>query len=267
MNKMFIFKRALKLQGKALNTIETYSGCFSVIINKFGEYPGTEQLKDFLCTIKNRNTHAQYVSTIHHYFRSVLKSPIDLKDIPYPKKKKSLPKYLSQQEIKLLLDYPKNLKHQVIIELLYGCGLRMSELLNLQWSNIDRHEMLIHILDSKGGVDRDVMLAEKTLSLLEKYYRRFKPVEYVLNGQGIKEQYSDRSVNQLLKYWAKRAGIKKDIHAHLLRHSFATHLLDSGVDTKLIQKLLGHKNSKTTEIYAAVSTRHIKKIKSPISNL
>lgn len=264
MDKMLVFKRGLMLQGKAKTTIDTYEYCINVVVSKLGERPGIDAIKDFLVTIENRNTHAQYVSSIRHYFRILFHIKLDLNDIPYPKKKKQLPKYLSQEEMKMLLDYPKNLKHQVIISILYGCGLRISELLNLKWADIDRHEMVIYIRNSKGGVDRSVMLAYSLLELLEKYYRWSKPKVYVLNGQGNKLQYSDRSINQLLKYWTKRAGIKKNISAHVLRHSFATHLLDAGTDMVLIQKLLGHKNSKTTEIYAHVSNRHIKRVRSPL---
>lgn len=264
MDKMLVFKRGLMLQGKAKTTIDTYEYCINVIVSKLGERPGTDAIKDFLVTIENRNTHAQYVSSIRHYFKIVFHVKLDLNDIPYPRKKKQLPKYLSQEEMKLLLDYPKNSKHQVIISLLYGCGLRMSELLNLKWTDIDRHEMVIYVRNGKGGVDRSVMMAESLLKLLEKYYRYNTPETYVLNGQGNKVQYSDRSVGTLLKTYAKRAGIKKNITAHVLRHSFATHLLDAGTDMVLIQKLLGHKNSKTTEIYAQVSNRHIKRVKSPL---
>lgn len=265
MDKIAEFKLQLMKRKYALSTVESYTGCLRVLITRFGENPTIRQLETFLTEIKNQNTHKQYTATIHHYFKRVLNKKISLNDIPYPRKKKQFPKFLSQEEVSMLLKYPKNLKHQVVISLLYGCGLRISELLNLKWIDVDRHEMVIHVRNGKGGVDRSVMLDKSLLKLLEDYYRWQKPKVYVLNGQGVKEQYSDRSVNQLLKYWARRAGIKKHISAHVLRHSFATHLLDAGTDMVLIQKLLGHKNSKTTEIYAQVSNRHIKKVKSPIS--
>jgi site-specific recombinase XerD len=149
---------------------------------------------------------------------------------------------------------------------LYGCGLRISEVINLKIKDIDSNRMIISIRESKGNKDRLVTLTQPLLELLRVYYLEFKPREYLFNGQfGL--QYTQSSINQLLKYYANRGGIKKRIHAHKFRHSFATHLLDQGTDMYLIQKLLGHKDQKTTEIYAQVSDRSISKIQSPLNNI
>lgn len=264
MTEIAKFRRELMVRKYAYTSVQTYVKQAEFLVANFGLKPDIEKVKEYLLTLKSQSHHKQVVATIRHWYRFIHNKKLKLNDLPYPRKKKQLPKFLSQEEVKMLLDCPKNLKHQVIISILYGCGLRISELLNLKWADIDRHEMVIYIRNGKGGVDRSVMLAPSLLELLEKYYRWGKPKVYVLNGQGNKLQYSDRSINQLLKYWAKRAGIKKNVHAHLLRHSFATHLLDAGTDVVLIQKLLGHKNSKTTEIYAQVSNRHIKRVRSPL---
>lgn len=269
MDKMLKLKQGLSLKKYSLNTINTYMSCAENIVKKHGEYPNIGDVKGFLCSIKNHNTHAQYVSAIKHYFWYAHRVKIDLDDIPYPRKSKPLPKALSQEDCKKLVNIPKLPKHQVIILLLYGCGLRMNELLNLKWTDIDRSAGVIHIRNGKGGKDRDVMLPEKLISELTKYYRTHKPTPkvYVVEGVGNRIQYSATSVNALLNTWAKRAGIKKHVSAHMLRHSFATHLLDAGTDMVKIQELMGHNNSKTTQIYAKISTKHISKTPSPLSFL
>lgn len=260
------FKRELVLRKYAISTIETYTGCLAVIIDRIGEKPSIDQIKDFLIAIKNRSYHKQMVGTIHRYFEFVLKQPLDLSDIPYPRHGNQLPEILSRQEIKRLIDVPKNLKHQAIIFLLYGCGLRVSEVLNLKIIDIDSQNMIIRIRQAKGNKDRQVMLDEKLLILLRQYVREQRPQEYLFNGQ-LGLQYTDRSINTFLKYYAKRAGINRRVYAHLLRHCFATHLLEQGTDMALIQRLLGHNSPKTTQIYARISTGLISQIKSPLSCL
>jgi site-specific recombinase XerD len=189
------------------------------------------------------------------------------KYIPYAKKNQKLPIVLSVNEIQLLFNVCENLKHKVILSILYSCGLRVSELINLKWCHIDRSRMIINIIQAKGNKDRQVMLTPDLIPLLEKYYKEYKPKEYVLNGQFPEKEirYSERSVNEILQKLAFKAQIKKKIHAHLIRHCHATHLLESGTDINLIQKILGHSNVKTTMIYTHVSYNHISKITSPLT--
>jgi len=152
--------------------------------------------------------------------------------------------------------------------LLYSCSLRVSELINLKWKDIDRSRMIINIIQAKGNKDRQVGLNEKLLQLLEEYYREYKPVIYVLNGQGDHAQYSDRSVGEVVKQLAKKAGIdNKRVYTHLMRHTSATHMVENGIDINLIQKLLGHSNVKTTNIYTHISHNHISKIQSPLAQI
>jgi len=139
-------------------------------------------------------------------------------------------------------------------------------LINLKLKDIDSERMIINIRGAKGNKDRQIMLDETLLKLLREYFLEDKPIEYLFNGQqGL--QYTSSSVNQLLKHYAKKVGITKRIHAHKMRHCFATHLLESGTDMALIQKLLGHSNIKTTQIYAKVSTNLISKINSPLNQI
>lgn len=177
-----------------------------------------------------------------------------------------MPEILSQAEIQLIFKQITNLKHKSILSLLYGCGLRISEVINLKIADIDSSRMVINIREAKGNKDRQVQLPIELLELLRKYFSIFNPKEYLFNGQfGLK--YSDRSINQLLKYYSRKAGITKRVHAHKFRHSFAAHLLDNGIDIYLIQKLLGHKKQETTEIYAKLSTTRISKIQSPLQQI
>ena len=160
----------------------------------------------------------------------------------------------------------ENLKHKVILALLYSCGLRVSELINLKWENIDRSRMVINILQAKGKKDRQVMLTPQLLPLLEKYWKEYKSKMYVLNGQS-ELQYSDRSVGEVVKQLAKKAGINKRVYTHLMRHCSFTHMVENGTDINLVQKLAGHSNVKTTAIYTHISHNIISKITSPLNNI
>jgi len=188
--------------------------------------------------------------------------------VPYAKKEKKLPRPLEVDEILGMIDVCKNTKHKVIIYLLYGCGLRIQELIDLKWTHIDRAANVIYVIQGKGKKDRKAQLYPDLIRLLEEYYREFRPEckgnPYVLKGQ-TKQQYTQSSINQVLKQLAKKSGIKRNVHAHLLRHSYASHMLESGIDLRTIQELLGHENCKTTEIYTHVSTKRIASIPSPMA--
>lgn len=258
------FKRELLLRKYAQNSIDTYVSLLGVLIDR--TQLDLQKVKDYLCTVKNRSYHKQLVAAYRNYCDFVLKSPISLNDIPYPRKEEKLPEVLSVAEVKKLIEYPKNYKHQAIICLLYNCGLRVSELINLKMSEIDRKRGVITIRGAKQNKDRQVPLSADLAELLVKYYKSYKPDTYLFNGQqGL--LYTESSVNQLLKYWAKKAGINKRIHAHKLRHCFATHLHEAGTDLSIIQKLLGHSDIKTTDIYTKVSTAYVNRVPSLITKM
>jgi site-specific recombinase XerD len=163
-----------------------------------------------------------------------------------------------------MFDVCENLKHKVILALLYSCGLRVSELLNLKWCNIDRSRMIINIIAGKGKKDRQVVLAKSLLQLLEVYYRVYKTKEYILSGQ-FSNQYSAKSVGQVMKQLAEKARINKRVYTHLMRHNCFTHMVENGIDINLIQKLAGHNNIKTTMVYTHISDSIISKINSPLN--
>lgn len=193
--------------------------------------------------------------------------PNKFKYIEYCRKDKKLPIVLSVEEIQKMFNVCENKKHLVILSLLYSCGLRVSELLNLKWDHVDRSRMIINIISGKGKKDRQVMLDSKLIPLLAEYWREYKSKEYVLNGQ-FDIQYSQQSVLQVVKQLAKKAGIdNKRVYTHLLRHCSFTHLVESGTDIHLIQRIAGHSSAKTTGLYLHISHNHISKIPSPLNNI
>ncbi|NJD76598.1 MAG: integrase [Candidatus Methanoperedens sp.] len=187
--------------------------------------------------------------------------------IKTPKASKKLPVVLSRSEIKDLLDNTRNLKHRLLIELLYSTGLRLSECINLKYSDLDLNDGIGWVRMGKGAKDRIFIISEmfKNDLLAYKDENSSDGKGYILSVNGRK--MSPRSIQHAVKAAAKRAGIEKDVHVHTLRHSFATHLLENGVDIRKIQKLLGHSNLQTTQIYTQVSSEEIKKIKSPLDML
>lgn len=173
----------------------------------------------------------------------------------------------SKEEVKTILQAPSNIKHKRMLSLMYAYGLRRSELINLKPAHIDSKRHLILILDAKGKKDRVVPISDKLIEMLREYYKTFKPRVWLFEGQNQGEQYSEQSLQSVLKQSLAKAGITKPVTLHWLRHSYANHLLESGVDLRDIQEMLGHKSSKTTEIYTPVTEKSLQKIKSPFDDL
>ncbi len=226
----------------------------------------TDSIKEWLLTFETINTRNHKLCAVKSFYEITVGMPLKLDKIPFSKKNKKLPIVLSQEEIQRMFDACENLKHKVILSILYMCGLRVSELINLKWSHIDRSRMIINIIQAKGNKDRQVGLSESIIPLLEKYYHEYKSVEYVLNGQS-SDQYSDRSVGEVIKQLAIKAGINKRVYTHLIRHCTFTHMVENGIDINLIQKIAGHSNVKTTTIYTHISHNLISKIKSPLDSI
>ena len=191
---------------------------------------------------------------------------LDRSDIPRPKKDKKLPIVLSRDEIKLIIKNTYNLKHRTTIALIYGTGIRLGETVNISVRDIDFQRKLIHIRAGKGKKDRIVPLPEFLVKQINQYLDQYKPIEFLFEGWGNK-QYSPRSVQSILKKALKAANISKNASVHSLRHTFATHSLEDGIDIRLIQEILGHRNIKTTEIYTHISNANILSIQSPIDKL
>lgn len=225
-----------------------------------------DEIKEWLLEAKTINSRKHRLCSIRAFYSLSVGMPKKITSIPYPKSEKKLPIVLSQSEVQKMFDFCENTKHKTILAILYACGLRVSELINLKWEHIDRSRMIINILQAKGNKDRQVPLPLILLSLLEKYYREYKPVNYVLNGQS-SEQYSERSVGEVIKQLASKAGINKRVYTHLMRHNCFTHLLESGVDISVIQKIAGHSSPKTTQIYTHISHNLISSVNTPLNNI
>ncbi len=176
-----------------------------------------------------------------------------------------LPDVLSIGEIKKLIESIDNIKHKAIISLIYSCGLRISECINLKIVDIDTSRMLIKITQGKGRKDRYVPLSPKLLVLIKEYYKSYKSKDYLFEGQ-LGGRYSARSIQNIVKNALKKCNIRKKITVHSLRHSYATHLIEQGTDVKLVQEILGHKDVRTTQIYTHISSASISKIKNPFDS-
>lgn len=253
------------------STIKNYASQVRCFLNEFSHYEKAKEIPaeiimEYLTTKVQANTQRHAHSAIKAFYTMVIGQPFKFRFIPYAKKEKKLPQPIDSSDVGKLIDVCTNLKHKAIICLLYGCGLRVSEVINLKLYDIDSKQMVINIIGAKGKKDRIVMLDASLLELLRSYYKQYNPQHYLFNGQ-FELQYSERSINLFLKKYAAMAGIRKRIHAHLLRHCFATHALEQGTGLPYIQKLLGHNSIKTTMIYTHISNSVIENIPSPLAKL
>ncbi len=207
----------------------------------------------------------QMINAIKFYYEKILGSSKQTYFIDRPKKSKSLPTVLSQKETITLLKSITNIKHKTALTIIYSCGLRISELINLKINDIDFDKKRIHLIAAKGKKDRFVQLANRTEQLIHYYLKRYNPEIYMFEGfKGGK--YSATSIQKFIKKYVRAVGITKPITPHSLRHSFATHLLEKGIDLRYIQYILGHSSSKTTEIYTHITQVGIDKITNPLDD-
>lgn len=257
------------------NTIKTYTDALKTFLNFFPEKEvekiSNEDVIKFNneYIIKNKFSASfqnQVVNSIKLFFKKIENKNLNPELIHRPKSAKILPNVLSKEEVKKILDAPVNIKHKAMLSLIYSCGLRRSELLNLKILDVDSKRGLLIIKQSKGRKDRITPLSNKVIELLRDYYKSYQPKEFLFEGQ-FGGKYSERSLENVLKQSVNKAKIIKPVTLHWLRHSYATHLLESGTDLRYIQELLGHKSSKTTEIYTHVSTKSIQSIRSPFDDL
>ncbi len=209
----------------------------------------------------------QTVNSVRLFFSVINSESLDIESLCRPRTEHRLPNVLSKGEIRDILEVCVNIKHRAVLSLIYACGLRRSEVLNLMLTDINSKRKIILIRQSKNKKDRIVPISEKMIHLLRAYARATKPEKYLFEGSKKGEQYSATSLEKALKKACKKAGIEKKVTLHWLRHSYATHLLESGTDLRFIQELLGHSRSSTTEIYTHVSLNSIQNIKSPFDTL
>jgi len=270
------FKQYLRSKRYSESTITTYSEALKSFLVFYREKPIAEITNEDVIVYNNEyilknNLSASYqnqiVNAIKLFFQTIRETKMMVDKIHRPKRAKVLPNVLSKEEIKLILNAHSNIKHKMMLSLIYSCGLRCGELLALQPVHIDSLRNIVLLKNAKGKKDRIVPLSPKILEMLREYYKVYKPTTYLFEGQTKGQPYDARSLQLILKQAIQKTGITKPATLHWLRHSFATHLLESGTDLRYIQELLGHNSSKTTEIYTHVSTKSIQQIKSPFDDL
>lgn len=208
----------------------------------------------------------QMISAIKTYFTLCGKARVNPDLLERPRRSRALPKVFSKDEVMKIFSATRNGKHKLILWLIYSCGLRRSEVINLRLTDLDAERGLMHIREGKGKVDRIVPVPAKVWEKIKGYVASYRPRVYLFEGQG-GGKYSVESVYNVFKQSLRRAGIKKDVGVHSLRHSYATHLHENGLDIRYIQELLGHKSSRTTEIYTHVSRRDLFAVRSPIEDI
>lgn len=269
----YVFKlKELRYSSKTLNS---YKGLFEEFINFYHNIE-LELIDESMITafmrylVIERKISTSYqnlsINAIKFYYERVLGGQRKIYLVDRPRIEKKLPTVLNEQEVGDLLKATENIKHKAILMLAYSAGLRVSELVNVKIKDIDSSRMQIRIEQAKGKRDRYSLLSVKLLEVLRKYFLIYKPKIWLFEGVD-GGRYSTRSVQLIMQDSVKKAGIKKKVSIHSLRHSFATHLLENGTDLRYIQNLLGHESSKTTEIYTHITTKGFDQIKSPLDKL
>lgn len=269
------YTEKLKELRYSINTQNVYTDLFEEFIN-FYQHKAAQEIREeeiiaFLRYLVNERKIStsyqnQSINAIKFFYERVLGGKRKMYLIERPRKENFLPEVLSEEEIASILKAIPNLKHKAIIMVIYSGGLRISELINLRVKDIDSDRMQIRISQSKGKKDRYTLLSNKTLLILRKYFTEYKPKDWLFEGES-GGQYADSSIYSIFKKATASANIMKKVSIHSLRHSFATHLLESGTDLRYIQSLLGHSSSKTTEIYTHITTKGFDQIKNPLDKL
>lgn len=269
------FSSYLKSLRFSPNTIISYTEALKCFFRYVGNKPVREieisDIQDFNegHILKNKLSTSyqnQVINAVKKFYERHTQLKFLIQDLERPKSASRLPVVLSLVEVEKLLNSIQNLKHRTMLTLIYSCGLRVGELISLRIRDIDSDRMVIHIHHSKGAKDRVVPLAPSALDLLRHYYKAYKPKEFLFNGES-SLSYSVTSLRAIFRAAIKRTNITKNCTLHTLRHSYATHLLESGVNLRYIQELLGHRSSKTTEIYTHVSSDDCRKVISPLEKI
>ena len=268
------FLDKLEIRRYALQTAKSYVSRFEHFLNSYPETAledfNETDVRDYLQGLIRKGVSDSQVNlslnAIKFYYEKVMGMPGRFYDLERPRVRKTLPKVIAAEEIMGMLQTCTNLKHKCIIALLYSAGLRRSELLALKLEDIDSKRMVIRVNGAKGGKDRLTILSPMVLDLLRDYYKLYRPKGYLIEGE-YGGPYTPSSVVKVVIEAGKRAGIQQRVTPHMLRHSFATHLLEQGNDIRQIQILLGHSSTKTTEIYTHVADSTLKMVKSPLDKM
>ncbi len=269
----------LQRRNYAQSTVKSYIRIVWEFTKHFHQSPdrlGPEQLREYQAYLfrekkLDAGTVQQHVAALRFFYIKTLKRPLALDDLPMPKRHRKLPEILSPEEMARLINSASNLFHRSMLMTLYSTGMRRAELCRLQVSDIDSQRMVIHIREGKGGHDRDVPLSEKLLETLRVYWRWMRPKTYLFPGT-VKGWRADVPVTTKVPWEAcqeaaQRAGIHKHVSPHTIRHSYATHLLESGADLRTIQVLLGHRKLEHTLLYLHLSRKHLTAVANPLEQI
>lgn len=262
----------LKISKNSDYTLRNYMDCNRKFLKYFNKNPENiteDNVKSYLADNlgeASSSTLIIFLSALRYAYSNILHKDITI-NIKRPKKEKKIPTVLTKEEIKQLINSLDTKKSKLMVSFMYACGFRVSELVNLKVKDLNFEEKIGSVRQGKGKKDRIFNLPEFLLEDLKAQAERQKEQkkEYLFTGPN--ENLSERNLQKIVKKAALRAGIKKDVHPHTLRHSFATHLLENGTDIRKIQELLGHSDLSTTQIYTHISREELKKIKSPIDSL
>jgi integrase/recombinase XerD len=256
------------------NTIKMYVHYVQLFLDYFNTDPKhitEDQIRAFMfqSVFEEKRSYSSQnimINALKMFYLYVVKRTINEEIFIRPRKNRYLPEVLSKEEIQAIIKSIKNLKHRTLISTIYSCGLRISEVINLTLRDIDSSRMIVYIRQSKGRKDRIIPLSQKLLSQLREYWREYKPNYYLFEGVA-NNPYSSNSISNILENAVFRCKINKKVTVHTLRHSYATHLMEAGVNLRFIQAILGHSNIKTTEIYTHVSKVNLKDVYSPFDEL
>lgn len=244
------YQRKLRVMGYSSRTISAYTHFFmQFCANHNPKRASITDIENWLLTITGYSAHNQAINALRFYYKCIQYSDLKLKRIKRPRKQFKLPEVLDKQTIINGIESCTNIKHKCMMLLLYGSGLRLSELLNLKIADVDGERTVLKINQGKGRKDRQTIVSEDTLELLRQYYKKYRPRIYLFNGQDFMK-YSATSVRKIVRRYL-------NTHPHTLRHSFATHLIESGVDISYVSKLLGHRKIETTMIYNHVAVEKV----------
>ena len=269
-------RREMRLKNYSHKTIKAYVSCLRMYAKylqpKHPREADDTDIRSFLMHLMDDKNHAastinQMINALRYLYVVLYRRPMVLGTIPRPKTDRKLPNVFSKDEVRRLFGAVSNVKHRTLLMLAYAGGLRVGEVVRLRNEDIDMDRNMIHIRRGKGRKDRYTLLGDAARTAVRDYWREYVPREWLFEGEAGGRPLSERTAQEIFEHAVRRAGIEKHVTFHSLRHSFATHLLESGVDLRYIQELLGHHSSKTTEIYTHVSQRKMAEIKSPLEDV
>lgn len=269
-NQIDYFEALLKSRRYSNSTIKTYTEAIKVFLKYFEDRdPAEISNKDFILFNSNfilKNGYSasyqnQVINAIKLFYLKVENRALSIEDIERPKRYNPLPKVIPKEMVEKMLMSIPNFKHKTALTLIYACGLRRSELINLRLKDLDSKRRTVTIVNGKGQKDRVLPVSEKLMKMIIKYYKLYRPSNYLIEVQFKGNSYSETSLEKIFHKYLGKICKNHNFTLHCLRHSYATHLLEAGVSLRYIQELLGHKSSKTTEIYTHVSMTGLQNIK------